>query len=92
MGSEEAEEGMQPTLIMLDDDEEAFWALGVSKKGVTAPIAKLCVDVIDRSGYVGQKITFKTDQEPSILALKRAAAATHGGDGADQLPSQSVKE
>ena len=33
MGSEEAEEGMQPILFMYDDDKDAFWALGVSKKG-----------------------------------------------------------
>ena len=45
MGSEEAEEGMQPTLTMYDDDKEASWALGVSKKGVTEPILKWCVDV-----------------------------------------------
>ena len=69
MGSEEYEKGMQPTLMMHDDGKEAFWALGVSKKGVTEPIVKWCADVIDQSGYVGQRITFKTDQEPSILAL-----------------------
>ena len=58
--SAEAEEAMQPILIVYDDDKEAFWALGVSKKGVTEPIVKWCVDVIDQSGYVGQKITLQT--------------------------------
>ena len=52
--------------MMYDDDKEAFWALGVSKKGVAEPIAKWCVDVIEQSGYIRQRITFKTDQEPSI--------------------------
>ena len=71
---------MQPSLMTHDDDKEAFWALGVSKKGVTEPIAKWCVGVIHQSGYAGQHISFKTDQEPSILALKRAVAAAHVGE------------
>ena len=29
MGSEEAEEDMQPSLIMYDDNKGAFWAAGV---------------------------------------------------------------
>ena len=33
MGSEEAEEGMQPTLVMYDDDKKSFWAIGVKQKG-----------------------------------------------------------
>ena len=31
MVAEEAEEGMQPTLIMYDDDKQSFWAIGVSQ-------------------------------------------------------------
>ena len=34
MGSEEADEGMQPTLVMYDNDKMAFWAPGVAKKEV----------------------------------------------------------
>ena len=40
MGSEEAEEGMQPTLIMYDDSKQSFWALGVRQKGVTESVVK----------------------------------------------------
>ena len=36
MASEEAEEVMQPTLVMYDDDKMAFWALGVAKKEGTS--------------------------------------------------------
>ena len=36
--------------------------------------------VLDQSGYEGQKISFKTDQEVSILALKKAIAALRIGE------------
>ena len=79
MGAEEAEESMQPSLVMYDDDKRAFWAIGVDRKGPSEPIVKYVKDVLDQSGYEGQKITFKTDQEPSIVALKRAVAAARNG-------------
>ena len=64
MGADkEAEEGMQPTLVMYDDDKKAFWALGVSQKGVTESIVKYVVGILDQSGYEGQQISFKTDQD-----------------------------
>ena len=80
MGSEEAEEGMQPTLIMYDDDKRSFWALGVRRKGVSDSVVKFCVDKMDDSGYRGEKLTFKTDQEPSIVALKKAIAVARMGE------------
>ena len=39
--AEEAEETMQPTLIVYDDDQQSFWALGVKQKGVTEEIVKM---------------------------------------------------
>ena len=80
MAAEEAEEGMMPTLVMYDDDKRSFWAIGVPQKGVTEPIVKYCVGVIDQSGYQGEKITFKSDQEPSIVALKRAVSVARMGE------------
>ena len=82
MVAEEEEEGMQPTLVMYDDDKQSFWAIGVSQKGVTEPIVKYCVATMDQSGYQGEKLTFKTDQEPSILALKRAVSVARKGETA----------
>ena len=35
MGSEEKEEGMQPSFVMLDDGKKAFWAIGVAAKEVS---------------------------------------------------------
>jgi hypothetical protein len=77
---EEAEEDMQASLIMFDDDKEAFWALGVEAKGPSEPVVRYVKGILDQSGYEGQKVTFKTDQEPSILALKKAIAALRIGE------------
>ena len=84
MGGEynEAEDGMQASLVLYDDDKESFWATGVDKKGATEPMIKFSVGVIDQSGYVGQKISYKTDQEPSLVALKHATAAARVGETA----------
>ena len=43
MTVEEAEEGMQPTLVIYDDDKKAMWALAVEQKGVTEGIVKYIV-------------------------------------------------
>ena len=58
MGAEEAEEGMQPTLVIYDDDDDddddekqSFWALGVRQKGANDAAVKYCVETIDQSGY-----------------------------------------
>ena len=81
MGGEynEQEEGMQASLIMYDDEKDSFWAVGVDRKGASDAMVKFSVGVIDQSGYVGEKIVFKSDQEPSIIALKQATAATRVG-------------
>ena len=80
MGSEESEEGMQPTLVMYDDDKKSFWAMGVKQKGVSEQVVQYGVGVVDQSAYRGEKITFKTDQEPSIVALKSAVSAARMGE------------
>ena len=79
MVAEEIEEGMQPTLVIYDDDKMSFWALGVEQKGVTEGIVKYVAGIMDQSGHQGQRLTVKSDQEPSILALKRAVAAERVG-------------
>ena len=77
---EEKEDDMQPSLVMFDDDKEAFWAIGVESKGPSEPVVKYVKGILDQSGYEGQKIAFKTDQEVSILALKKAIAAVRNGE------------
>ncbi len=50
MTPEEAEETMQPTLVVYDDDKKAMWALAVERNGVTEGIVKYLVGVLDQSG------------------------------------------
>ena len=71
---------MQPSLIMYDDHMGAFWAAGVRAKGFSESIVKYVTAILDQSGYEGEKLTFKTDQEPSIVALKGAVAAARTGE------------
>ena len=85
MGSEEAEEEMQPSLVIFDDDKESFWAIGVGSKAVTEPLVKHVKDILDQSGYEGQKIAFKSDQEVSVVALKKAVAAARVGETGARL-------
>ena len=71
---------MQPCFVVYDDDDNhAFWAIGIKSKFVAQSIVKYYKDLLDQSGYEGEKITMKSDQEPSILALKRAVAAACSG-------------
>ena len=80
MGSEEADENMQPSLVRFDDDKEAFWAIGVKSKTVTEPLVKHFTNILGQSGYEGEKVTLKSDQEVSVTALKRAVAAARVGE------------
>ena len=47
---------------------------------MTEGIVKYVGGVLDQSGYQGQKIAFKSDQEPSILVLKKAVSAERVGE------------
>ena len=76
----EAEIDMQPTLVVYDDDKKAMRALAFEQKAVTEGIVEYLVGVLDQRAYQGQKLTTKTDQEPSILALKKAVAAERVGE------------
>ena len=60
---------------MYDDSKALFLAAGVRAKGVSEAVVKFVIDILDHSGYKGEKLTFMTDQEPSIVALKRAVPA-----------------
>ena len=62
-------------LIMHDDKLETLWALGVQQKGVTIEVVTWIMQKLEEAGYKGVDLTLKTDQEESIMALKRAVAA-----------------
>ena len=64
---------------MYDNKTKAIRALPVAAKGTDEEAVKWWFDIIEEMGYVGEKIVLKSDQEPSILALKRAVAVTRDG-------------
>ena len=78
--AEEADEDMQPSLVIFDDDKEAFWAIGVRNKTVTEPLVEYFKSILDQSGYEGEKISMTSDQEPAMLAMKRAVVAARTGE------------
>ena len=68
----EGKHGMQAALILYHDDKYSFWAAGIDAKGATEAMAQYGVGTLEQSGYIGEKFTLKSDQEPSIVALKNA--------------------
>ena len=82
MTPEEEEEDMRPILVAHDDDKEAIWVIAIDRKGPTMTAVKWLVDKIDEAGYAGMKVTIKSDQEESIMALKRAVAVTREAETA----------
>ena len=85
MGDDE-EESMIPTLVEYDEATGAIWAMPVTAKGPTEEAVKWSVAKMDESGYRSQKVTLKSDQEESIMAVKRAIAATRV---AESVPIES---
>ena len=50
MTPEEADEEMQPSLIMYDDHKGAFWATSVRAKGVNEAVVRYVKEILDQSG------------------------------------------
>ena len=61
-------------LVVHDDKTQAMWALAVRAKGSAPEVAAWVVHKIEEAGYRGMPISLKTDQEESIMALKRSIA------------------
>ena len=77
---EEAASGNATMLITYDESKHAFWAMHVPRKGPAPGVAKWCCDRLEDSGYGGNGITIKTDQEESIVALRRAVSVLRLGE------------
>ena len=78
-GEEDEDPSLPGVLIIWDDNYECLWALPVESKGPVDWVVKWIVDKLDEIGYRGVAITLKSDQEPAIIALKRAVAAKRSG-------------
>ena len=71
---DEAKEGTPPVLVVWDDGHRAMWALPVETKGAVPWVVAWIVGKLEEAGYSGVKLTLKSDQEPAIVALKKAVA------------------
>ena len=80
MTEEEKDEDICPTLIVYDDKAMSIWALPVENKGPVDYVVKWFVGKLEESGYDGEKVAIKSDQEVAILALKRAVIAARQGE------------
>ena len=61
-------------LIGCDHRSKAIWAMAVGLKCPTQSAVKWLVGKIDEAGCRGTKIVLRSDQEESIVALKKAVA------------------
>lgn len=86
MVDEENEEDTVPVLIWYDHVLKRLKALPVERTGVDDTVVKWCMGNIEEAGYSGSRITMKSDQEPAIVALKRASIV---GRTAPTVPIES---
>ena len=77
--NDEAESDLSPVLVAYDHGQYALWTLEVEEKGVESGIGVAwLVEKLNFAGYSGCKVTLKSDNEPSILAVKTAVAVKRG--------------
>ena len=88
----EGEHAMQPALILYDDDKDCYWALGIDAKGATEAMVQYGVGTIEQLSYIEEKLTFKSDQEQSIVALKNEVAADKVRERQDHDMAQQVQQ
>ena len=80
---EELEDDLSPILIAYDHRTRAIWTLEVDAKGIEAGVGtSWLVAKLDMAGYAGMRITIRSDQEPSILNLKKAVAIKRNAETA----------
>ena len=81
--AQEEEQDLSPILVAYDHGKRALWVLEVYKKGVEAGVGvKWLAAKLEFAGYTGVKVTLRSDQEVSILALKRAVAVKRAAETA----------
>ena len=74
MTAEAVGEDMCPVLIGSDHDSRGICAIAAEAEGAVKSSVQLVKDKIANAGCSGTSISLRSDQEESILALKRAAA------------------
>ena len=83
---EEAVDELPPILLMFDSRIGMMWALPAEHKGPVPHVVRWCVEKLERAGYGGVAITLKSDNEDSIVALKKSIALRRS---AETMPIES---
>ena len=77
--SEDAQEDDVPqgsvcTLVMQDSRSGGIYGIHVDKKGVSSRVQAKVIEILNTLGY--RRIVLKSDQEPSMVALRRSVQQT----------------
>ena len=73
--AEEVDDKTAPVLVAYEHKTKSLWVLEVDHKGADSGIAAdWLVEKLQVAGYGGVKVTLKSDNEASIIALKAATA------------------
>ena len=67
---DEVPKGSVCTLVVYDSRSGGIWGIHVDKKGVSSRVQAKVLEVLNTLGY--KRIVLKSDQEPSMAALKRS--------------------
>ena len=84
--SEEGKVGASPVLVGYDHRSRGIWAMAVEQKGVTESSVAWIDGKLNQAGCRGTKVILKSDQEESIVALKKAVAVRRR---AETIPIES---
>lgn len=71
---EDRMKGACPVIVGYDHDSRGIWAMAVDSKGVTESSTKWLDGKINEAGQSGTKVVIRSDQEESIIALKKSVA------------------
>ena len=85
--------GDSPVLVMYDGVTKSIYAHLIPAKGVDFPscekVVKTIVKDLDTLGF--HRVVFRSDNEPSILALLRAVKVAWTGDAVQETSAQKVQ-
>ena len=74
MTAEDLGEDMCAVLVGYDHNSKGIWALAVDQKGATRSSTRWVNGKIEEAGCTGVPVTLRSDQEESIIALKKSVA------------------
>ena len=74
MTAGEADKDMCLVLMGYDHKKTSIWTMAVEQKRADEVAVKLIVSSLDFCGYFGVKVALKSDQEETIIALKKEVA------------------